>query len=82
MDRAKELMMEEVTQRRNACFEHPYITMINTLKNNGYCLVGKEWMKEGVQTPFPTALDAYIDYLEMCNSYMKNTEEYSDDEEI
>lgn len=75
-------MMEEVTQRQNACFEHPYITMINTLKNNDYVKnrQGSGWSKGNAT--FSTALDAYMDYLEECNMYMKNSEECSDDEEV
>ena len=57
-------MMEEVTQRQNACFEHPFITMINTLKNNDYVKnrQGSGWSKGNAT--FSTALDAYMDYLE------------------
>lgn len=75
-------MMEEVTQRQNACFEHPYITMINTLKNNDYVKnrQGSGWSKGNAT--FSTALDAYMDYLEECNMYMKNSEECSDDEKV
>lgn len=75
-------MMEEVTRRQNGCFEHPFITMVNTLKNNDYVknFNGSGWSKG--DATFSTALDAYMDYLEMCNACMKNTEEHSDDEEV
>lgn len=63
-------VMEEMKKKGIECFEHPFITMINTLKNNGYRKLSPtslRWEHEASGVIFDTALDAYIDYLESIN---------------
>lgn len=56
---------EVMNQKRTVCFEHPYISMINTLKNNDYVPMSNgSWIHQPTGELFDTALDAYLHYLE------------------
>ena len=51
----------------SGCFNHPYIDMVNTLKNNGYEQLpnsGGRWIHKESGAVFLDALLAYLDYME------------------
>lgn len=51
--------------RESGCFNnnHPYITMINTLKNEGYIMKRGVWIHEESGEIFQEALMAYLHYI-------------------
>ena len=55
-------------KKKNDCFEHPYITMVNTLKNEGFekdPSSPRGWIYKG-SVYFNTALEAYEYYMNRC----------------
>ena len=56
--------------REGGCFNnnHPYITMINTLKNEGYIMKRGVWIHEESGEIFQEALMAYLHYVKKDSS--------------
>lgn len=50
--------------KESGCFNHPYITMINTLKNEGYVMKRGVWIHEESGEIFQEALMAYLHYID------------------
>ena len=78
-----ERMILEV-MKKGGCFNnnHPYITMINTLKNEGYVMKKGIWVHEGSGETFSDALMAYLHYAKKSSSaYVPSAQEVRDSNE-